>query len=267
MKAVWRGNISFGLVSIAVELFSAIKKRSGVNFDLLHEKCRNPLHYKRWCNHCQQEVAWEETAKGLKLPDNSYFIVNSENLKKLKEEKRETLHLLATLTPSSLDPLYLNEHYYIIPEKKAEYAYSLLAASLKSLSLYLLGQFIMHENEHLCIIQPYKEGILLTTLHYAADIRPFPPKFTTSPTVNKQELQLAELLIKKLSSKKINLATFKDKFVEKLQKLLKEKTKKSPRKKEKKSLKKNKLATSSLLESLQASLTAPAQVRASKGAR
>lgn len=257
MKSVWRGSISFGLISIDVELFSAIHKRSGVNFDLLHEKCQTPLNYKRWCQHCDKEVAWEDTVKGLKMEDNSYFLVTPENRARLKEEKTATLALIGGINAANFDELYFDEHYYVVPEKKSEHAYFLLSETLQKLQKYIIGHFIMHQKEYLCVIRSYNHRLLLTTLHYAADIRPFPKKTEKIPSISKQELQLADLLIKRLSSKKIDLTAFKNRFMEKLQILIKE-YQRSPRKKSKKKTKisstRKKVINSSLIDALQASL-------------
>ena len=82
MKSIWKGSISFGLVTIPVRLYSAVQEHA-IGFTLLHNKCHTPIFYKRWCDHCKKEVAWADVVKGLKLESGSYAILTQEKLKAL----------------------------------------------------------------------------------------------------------------------------------------------------------------------------------------
>jgi DNA end-binding protein Ku len=253
MKAIWKGSISFGLISIAIELFSAIQRRA-VNFNLLHNVCLSPLHYKRWCPLCKKEVSWDETIKGLKLPDGTYFTITKEHLTQLKQEKSDTLQLLSAITRDTIDPLYLDQQYYILPEKKSAHAYFLLAAALKKSDHCAIGQFTMHEKEHLCLLQPYKNGLLLITLHYHDEIKPLAERVADQGiSIHPEELELAQLLLQKLSKRKVSITSFKDTFMEKLLKLIHERPRRGKTKKQV-AHKTTKKKTSSLMESLKASL-------------
>ncbi|MGC2310836.1 MAG: Ku protein [Candidatus Babeliaceae bacterium] len=266
MKTIWKGSISFGLISIAVELFSAIQQRV-INFTLLHTTCHSPLHYKRWCPVCKKEVSWQDTVKGIKLSDDTYFIITKQNLEKLKQEKTDILQLIGGIGGNEINPLYLNQHYYLLPQKGAEHAYFLLSAALEKLNKYAIGQFVLHEKEHLCILRPHEKILLLTTLHYHDEIRPFPEKLLPKEQkITQQELELAQLLLQKLSTKKVNISAFKDTFAAKLHKLMQEKPRKIKTKTpiKRKSARKTK-HTPSLMESLRASLKAPSSLPAHKG--
>ena len=83
MRAIWKGTISFALVNIPVELYAAISAQS-LGFKLLHEKCKTPVNYQRYCSHCANIVEWREVTKRLKLTDGTYFIASPENIKKLR---------------------------------------------------------------------------------------------------------------------------------------------------------------------------------------
>ncbi len=269
MKTVWKGGLSFGLVNIPVDLYSATKEHS-LGFKLLHDKCHTPISYKRWCTHCKQEVSWQHIVKGLPLENGTYFILTQENLKKLKPEKTDTIDIVEFIDHDVLAPIYLDHHYYIIPHKINEKAFFLFTAALNKLGKIGIGRFVMRDKEYVCAIKPYGPGLLLSTLNYSYEIREF-PKVTElkKPKLEPKELQLAEQLINKLYTKKFSIDKFKDTFAERIKAALKLAQKgKKPKTIKPRARKKE---TGSLMETLQASLgksrRAPTQPRAYAGSR
>ena len=125
MKALWQGVLSFGLVNIPVGLFTAIKNHA-IGFTLLCSECNTPIHYKRWCEHCQKEVEWNSVVKGLKLKNGEYFILTQESIRKLKPTKTDALQISEFISPALIDPIYLDKHYYVAPIKNGERAYFLM---------------------------------------------------------------------------------------------------------------------------------------------
>ncbi len=253
MKSSWKGSLSFGLVTIPVELYSAVQEHS-LGFKLLHASCHTPINYERWCKHCKKEVQWNDIVKGIKLKNQSYFILTPEAIKKIKPETTNVINILACVDTAALDIIYLDQHYYVLPAKEeAGKAYFLFIAALASLHKVAIGQFVMKDKEHVCAIQPHHDGLLLTTLNYAYEIKESPKPRVTVPKIAKQELALAEQLIKKLSKKKLDMNAFKDTFAEKLRKKLQ--TTKKGKKILAQPRKKKIIMHPSLVESLQASLS------------
>lgn len=125
MKPVWKGTLTFGLVSLDVVLYSAIKEHA-IGFTLLHQTCKHPLKYKRWCPHCQKEVLWDETTKGLKVSKNNYIILNKEVLEKFKPEKTTLLTLHYFIPTDQIPVLYFDNHYYVIPQNEQNPAFGVL---------------------------------------------------------------------------------------------------------------------------------------------
>lgn len=239
MKASWKGTISFALVTIQVELVLAVKPHT-IGFKLLHKKCHTPLHYQRWCPHCNQEVEWENVVKGLKLEDGSYFILTPEHLAELRPSRTNAISILEFIDSDLVEPVYFDSHYYVVPAKATEKAYVLLAAALQKMNKTAIGQFVLKDKEYMCAVRPYRNGLLLTTLNYSYEVREV-PAFTSledkPKVVAAAELKLAEQLINKFTRKKFDISAFKDTFVQKLLSRIKQKGKKviiQPVEKEKK---------------------------------
>jgi len=258
MKAIWSGTISFGLVNIPVQLFSAIESHT-FGFRLLHAKCNTPLTYHRYCPHCKKEVTWENTVKGLEQDDGTFIVLTKEEIEKLKPSKTDTIEIKEFVERSQISMLYINSHYYIAPTKKGQKAFFLFAEALKNSNKVAVGQFIMREKEYVIAINSYENGLLLNTLNYDYEIRnikdiPLPAK---KPKIEKKELQLAQKLITQLTHKKFNISKYKDTFAQALQKAIKavKKGKKPPRRRENHKAKKQK----SLADALRASLGSEAR--------
>lgn len=211
MKSIWKGNIAFGLVSIPVELYSAVESHS-LGFKMLHKKCLTPISLKRWCEYDNEEVAYQDIVKGIKLPNGNYFIMTPENIKKLKPGKSDSIDIVEFIDQSQIDFIYMDKHYYMLPTAKSEKAYFLFIAALNDLNKVAVGQFVMREKQYACLIQPYKNGMLLTTLNYAYEIRNMPEIKAEMAKPLSAELKLAEQLVSALSVKKFDISKFKDEF-------------------------------------------------------
>lgn len=262
MKSIWKGTLSFGLVSIPVRLYAAVQEHA-IGFTLLHAKCCTPIFYKRFCEQCKKEVAWADVVKGLKKDDGSYAILTQEKIKALKPQTTDTIAIVEFVNANQIEPIYLEHHYYLAPEKKGEKSYFLFQSALEKSGMGAIGVFVMREKQYVCVINPFENGMLLSTLHYAYEIRSLAqvPNLEKPPQkLSASELKLAQDLIAALTRKKFDLAQFKDTFAQQLKAALKsaQKQKVTKKKKEKAGgpAKKQK-DESSLMTALRASLKAP----------
>ncbi len=229
MKSVWKGSLSFGLVSIPVQLFTA-HEIEALGFNLLHAKCLTPLKYHRWCPHCKKDVSWENTVKGIKKSDGTYLTLTKEMLHKLRPEKTEEIRIIEFVDMKEIPVIYLNHHYYVAPTKQANTAYALFIEALQSLNKVAIGRFVMRDKEYTCAIQTSNNYLVLTTLFYAYETRGLENlAFTKKVKINSAELKLAQQMIQKLSVKKFDISQFKDTFAQKIKKMLEQKTKKIKR--------------------------------------
>ena len=224
MKAIWQGILSFGLVNIPVGLFTAVKSHA-IGFTLLCAQCNTPIHYKRWCEHCQKEVEWNAVVKGLKLKNGEYFVLTQENIRKLKPAKTDFLQILEFISPALIDPIYLDHHYYVAPIKNGERAYFLFVQALRATQKIAFGKFVMRDKENIFIIYPYDDGLVLTTLNYEYEIQDMNvlKGFDSIPTISQQEINLAVRLIELGTKTKLDLSQYKDEFAQKLLVLIQKK--------------------------------------------
>lgn len=251
MKTIWKGSISFGLVTIPVELYSAIEEHT-FGFKLLHKKCHTPISYERHCDHCGQIIDWHDVVKGIKLSNGTYFILTQEKLRALKPSKTDTIDVVQFVDSASIDTIYYEHHYYVVPAATHTQAYFLFVAALKNLNKAGIGRFVMRDKEYACALQPYGQGMLLTTLNYAYEIKKLETFIKLRPPqLPAKQLQLAQELIQKLSAP-FDIKQFKDTFATKLKAKIK---KGAPTKIEKKPKKKiEEKPIPSLMSSLQSSL-------------
>lgn len=239
MKNVWKGNISFGLITIPIELYTAVQERA-LAFHVIHNACHTQINYLRWCPHCKKQVGWRDIAKALLIKNGKEVVLTEADIRALKPEKTDLLVVTECIDKSELTTIYYHQHYYVVPQKSAEKAYFLLSKALSNVNKVAVGTFVMCEKEHIAALEPYENGLLLSTLNYSQEIVSLEIfKKLLSPVVNKRELQLAEDLIKIFSVKKFNITVFKNAFLQKLEKKLRhplKKATKSPSEKKKKSV-------------------------------
>ncbi len=217
-RPVWKGSISFGLVSIPIELKKAVEHHS-ISFKTLHATCHTPLKSHRWCPHCHEDVAWDEVVKGMKLDDGSFITFKPEELKELKPERTQAISIGKFVDAHEVAPLYFDKHYYVVPQSDSDKAYFLLTAALAKYKQAAIGQFVMRDKDAVCLIQPYGDGLLLTTLNYAYEILPM-PTYKEMPKISSKELTLAHTLMKQLYSKSFDISAYKDTFADRLKKAL-----------------------------------------------
>ena len=226
MKSVWNGSISFGLVNIPVKLYSAIESKAA-DFKMLHDKDHGHIQYKRFCEKCGKEVDWEHITKGVEIEKNKYYIIDKKTLENIKPESSDTIEIVEFVDSKQIDPIYFDSHYFVGPSKEKEKTYFLFKEILSSAAKVAIGKFVMREKEHICAIESYNEGLLLTTLNYKYEIRDISEieELKEVPTLKKEELELAKQLINKLFEDEFEIGKFKDTFEEKLKILIKKKEK------------------------------------------
>jgi DNA end-binding protein Ku len=254
MKSVWKGSLSFGLVSIPVQLFTAHETQA-LGFHVLHDKCLTRLVYHRWCPHCKKTVTWENTVKGIEKSDGSYFVLTQEAIKALRPKKSEEIAIVEFVDAEQVPVIYFNHHYYVAPAKKESSAFALFVKALESVRKIAIGRFVMRDKEYVCALQTMNSYLVLTTLYYAHEVRGLEKTVLKEKTaIRPAELKLAQEMIRKLSVKTFDISEFKDTFAQEIKKMLQKKGKKTQGKKPKKSTVKHEPKRSSLTESLRASL-------------
>jgi DNA end-binding protein Ku len=218
MKAIWSGSLSFGLVNIPVKLYSTVERSASPGFKLMHAEDQSPIEYRRYCKLQDKEVPWSEIVKGLEVEPGSYFLFTKEELDRLRPEKSDQIEIVSFIPGESVDRVCLDAHYFIGPEKKKEKAFFIFNQALKAAGKEAVGRFIMREKEYTCVISPYENGLLLSTLNYEYELRSIKGVEFLADRVEakEQEMELATALIEKLSIPRLDLSLYKDEFAEHL---------------------------------------------------
>ncbi len=197
--SVWKGYISFGLVSVPVRLFAAARE-SHVSFNQLHTPCGSRIKQQIVCPICDEKVERCDLSKGYEVDKDVYVTVTPEELKSLDTAASDTMNIEQFVSLKDIDPLYFQTSYYSVAEEPGRKAYTLLFQSMKKLNLAAIARVSMHSREQVVIIRPYDKGLVLHTLYYASEVREIAEYgHDTDVKMLQQETALAEQFISQLT--------------------------------------------------------------------
>ena len=118
-RSTWKGSLKLSLISIPIRVFPATNPSSDVKFRQFHRKCHTPIQMKRWCPHCEEEVALDDVVKGYESAKGHFVMVEKEDIEKIRPESTRTVDLSHILDESAIDPIYIERAYFIAPDNKA----------------------------------------------------------------------------------------------------------------------------------------------------
>jgi len=215
-RPVGSGNISFGLVSIPVKLFTATRSKS-VSFNLLHGKDLSRIQQKIYCPVDDAIIDRNELVRGYEIEKGRYVTFTDEELKSMEARNEHAIEITEFLPLEEVDPLYFEESFYLGSEAVAGKAYRLLTDAMAQTQRIALGRYTMRGKEHLVLIRPYGKGLMLHTIYYADEVRPAEDvDQATSEPAKDAELKLAKRLIEELTGKKFDPSKYHDTYREKV---------------------------------------------------
>jgi DNA end-binding protein Ku len=221
---VWKGYITFGLISIPVRLFSAARDER-IEFHQMHEVCHTRLKQQLYCPHCKRVVERSEIIKGYEVAKNRYVFVTDEEIKAVAPPSSDAMEIVEVVKLTDVDPIYFESSYYVVPEPAGSKAYFLLFDSMKKIGLAAVAKLAMHRREYIVVIRSADKGLTLHTMYYEYEVRAVPEYEKLKPTkVSPKELEMAERLLKGLEGK-FDPAQFHDEYQERLKKLVEAKKK------------------------------------------
>jgi len=191
---VWKGHLTFGLISIPVRMFAAARGER-VSFNQLHSRIKQPT----FCPVCNRNVERSEIVKGYEYEKDQFVLFNEEELDKIEPPSARVMEILEFVKLDEIDPLYLDASYYVTPEDAGLKAYSLLMQAMKETGYGAIAKLTMHQREHIVIIRPGAKTMTLHTMFYSNEIR----AAETVPDnieVKEPEKKLAEQLIQSLAA-------------------------------------------------------------------
>ena len=199
-RSIWKGSISFGLVNIPVELFSAVRDHRP-RFRLLHAKDEAPVRYERVCQTEGKPVGWEELVKGYEYEKGQFVVLTKDDFKTAALQKTKTVDILDFVDPTEIDDRYFETPYYMTPGKGAARSYALLREAIRDSKKMGIGKIILRETQHLAAIEVIDDALVLTMMRFSdelADLGEF--SFPSSEGLRKPELNMARQLVDNLSA-------------------------------------------------------------------
>ncbi len=204
-RALWKGAISFGLVHIPVELFSAVKQHE-LDLTMLDKRDFSPIGFRRYNKHTGKEVKWDDIIKGYEYKDNEYVVLSDEDLKRANVAATQTIDILAFVDAADVPLTYYEQPYYLAPDRGGDKVYALLRETLRRADKVAIAQVVIRTKQHLAALVCIDEMIVLNTLRYSDEIRPageldVPAKALKASGITDKEVQMALSLVEGMTEK------------------------------------------------------------------
>ncbi|MEC5147544.1 Ku protein [Chitinophaga sp. 212800010-3] len=221
MRAIWSGSIGFGLVNIPVKLYSATQD-SRLDLDMLDGKNGAHIKYQRINENTGKEVPWEQIVKGFLYKDE-YIILEDTDFEAASPKKSKVIEIESFVEEREIDDIYFETPYFLEPAKGGEKAYALLQQTLVKAGKAGMSRFVLRTQEHLAVIRPRENYLLLQQLRFEEEIRSSDDlKLPANIKVEKRELDMAMELVKQYTTD-FDISQYKDEYKAELMKIIKAK--------------------------------------------
>jgi DNA end-binding protein Ku len=218
--SVWKGYLTFGLISIPIRLFSAARsERIGLN--QLHSVCKTRIRMPLFCPHCERQVERSEIVKGYEYEKDQYVLFSEDELDKIEPESARTMEILEFVKVDEIDPLYFDASYYVTPEEEGKKAYQLLLEAMETSGYAAIAKLTMHQREHIVVVRPRAKGMTLHTMYYTNEIRQVAEYGRTDSGAHPKdaEKKLATQLIESLAAP-FEPDKYKDQYMESMKNMI-----------------------------------------------
>jgi DNA end-binding protein Ku len=224
MPPLRTGLLSFGLVSIPVQLHTATKDQH-IAFHLLHDKCGSRVQNRYYCPDCNVTVEREERVRGYEFAKGEYVQFTDAELESLETESSNNIELKEFIPLSKIDPVYFESAYYLGAGEGGEKPYRLLADALSKSNRAAIAQLVTRGKEQLVLIRPYENGLIMHSLYYVNEVRNF-AEITKAENakLSGEEIDLGAQLIEDMSDE-FKPEKYRDEYRERVQAMLEEKSK------------------------------------------
>jgi DNA end-binding protein Ku len=209
-RPIGSANISFGLVSVPVSLYSASESSANVSFNMLHKACGTRLKQQYICPRDEVVVEKDDIAKGYEFSKGQYVTFSPEEIKALDEKATNSIDIAEFVPLSAVDRIYLDKVYYLGPDKGGDRAYRLLGEALKTTGRAALGQYSARGKQHLVLVRPLDGVLVMEQLHYQPELRPAAEVPHPDTPVKEAELALAKQLIEQSSTDEFRPENYRD---------------------------------------------------------
>ena len=196
-RSIWRGTISFGLVSVPVRMVTATESKE-LRFHFLHKDDLTPIGYDKVRKDTGEHVDPEDIVRGFEVSKGQYVPLEDEDLDRLDVELTKAIDICDFVDLDEIDPVYFRKAYYLLPEDGAEKPYLLLVRALEETSKVGIAKVVIRNKQHLAALRPVDGTLVLETMYYADEVRK-PDKVKAKGDLRAAEVEMAKSLVENLS--------------------------------------------------------------------
>lgn len=220
MRPIWKGHLTFGLVTIPVKLYTATEAKD-IRFRLLHQSCMTPIQNKRYCPYHEEIVEWNDVVRAYEYAKGKFVPLTDEELDNVPLETAGTVNVNAFVDLAEIDPIFHDKSYYLAPDEGGQKAFRLLHDTLDESAKVAVGKVVIREKEHLISVRPYDGALVMSTLFYADEVRATEdiPELPVQARVHPNEKRMALQLIEGLAGT-FSPAEYADEYRDALQKII-----------------------------------------------
>jgi DNA end-binding protein Ku len=220
-RPTWKGYLKVSLVNIPVKVYPATEASATISFNQLHVTCQTRINQKKWCPKCDCEVTSAEVVKGYEFEKGRWVVLSDEDIAKVRTESTKVINLVQFAGDDEIDPMYVDKAYYLVPDgAMATDAYAVMRDGMEG--KVGVGKVAIHGRESLVAVKPHKQGLVMYTLHHAAEIRTIDQIDELREVrgkVNPAEMKLAKQVIESFAGE-LNLKDYKDEYQEGLKQII-----------------------------------------------
>lgn len=199
-RPLWKGTISFGLVSIPIQLHTAVRDHRP-RFRMLHAKDTSPIKFARVCVRDGHEVAWDDLVKGYEYTKGRFVVLTKEDFEAAAVEKTKRVDIIDFVDASEIDDRYFETPYYVAPTTGGDHSYALLREAMRQENKVGIAKFILRETQHLAALEVIDDALVLSTMRFADELaEPDDLGIPGKTEMRKNELDLARALVNNLSA-------------------------------------------------------------------
>ena len=224
-RANWKGFLKLSLVSCSIALVQATSSKDRVRFNIINRETGNRIRYRQVDAETGEDVPEEDRVKGYKTPDGSYVLLEAEELDEVALESTHTIDIESFVPRKDIDEIYLDTPYYLFPDEEvATEAFAVIRDAMRSTGLVGIARAVLHNHEHVLMLEPVDWGIKATSLRYADEIRDTEDYFSDiqDTKVPKDMLELAEHILKTKRGQ-FDMSKYSDRYEDALKALIKAK--------------------------------------------
>jgi DNA end-binding protein Ku len=214
--AIWSGSINFGLVTIPVKVFTAVKS-DDLSFNMLHAKDEGRIKYERVCSVDGKPVPWDEIVKGYEYEKGEYVILTDDDFKKVNPEATQSVDILEFVELDQINPMFFDKPYYLEPTKQGKHAYALLREALSTSKRVAIARVVIRTKEYIAAVKPLGDALVLELMHWADEIVDTGTlELPDSERLPEAEMKMAKMLIDAMSVEAFEPEKFTNKYHDEL---------------------------------------------------